>query len=479
MAQAPVASMPAIGEVVGGKFRVMRLLGQGGMGAVFAAQHEILGREVALKLLLAEALGEPEAVKRFLNEARAASRIQGDHVARVLDVGLLDDGRPYISMELLEGEDLASVLEKHGALEPTAAVDLLLQAMEAIAEAHALGIVHRDLKPSNLFLAARPDGSTLLKVLDFGIAKVAGGDPQLQVQTSTKAMMGSPLYMSPEQIRSVKSADAQSDVWALGAIGYELLTGSPPFRGESIGEVFLAIVEQVPEPAHERRPGVPPELSAVLARCLQRDRALRFQNVAELAAALVPFASSQGALSAGRIAATTDRSRSGAGVRDVAAGLASSPRVPSAGVTPVSHPRVDAAPQRADVASTNDSWAGLPPPAPRTGSRVGLLLGVGGAVLAVGVVVAWLGARGHTAASRSQSVPTPEPTVAAPAGVAPIATSESSSSSPPASVSAAPVASSAPVRPGASVRPWSAGAPGARPAVKPGPSGITTNKEWF
>jgi serine/threonine-protein kinase len=478
MGNAPGASMPAIGEVIGGKFRVMRLLGQGGMGVVFAAQHEILGREVALKLLHAEALAEPEAVKRFLNEARAAARIQGDHVTRVLDVGLLDDGRPYISMELLEGEDLGAVLEKRGALEPTAAVDLLLQAMEAIAEAHALGIVHRDLKPSNLFLAARPDGSTLLKVLDFGIAKVAGGDPQLQVQTSTKAMMGSPLYMSPEQVRSAKSADAQSDVWALGAIGYELLTGSPPFRGESLGEVFLAIVEQAPEPAHQRRPGVPPELSAVVARCLQRDRAARFSSVAEVAAALVPFASSQGAQSAGRIAAMTDRSMRGSGARDVAAGfVSSSPRVPIAtvpitGGTPASL-------ARAEVASTNGSWAGLPPPAPRAGSRVGLLIGVGGAVLAVAVVVAWLGVRGHATASRAPSEPTAAPTVAATATLAPSATLESPTSPPPSSASTAPVASSAPARPGSSVRPGSPAAPGARPPGKPGPNGITTNKEWF
>ncbi|HEY8039599.1 MAG TPA: serine/threonine-protein kinase [Polyangiaceae bacterium] len=462
-------SLPAVGELVGGKYRVTRVLGQGGMGAVFAAQHEILGQEVALKLLLAEALREPEAVKRFLNEARAAAKIHGEHVVRVLDVGLLEDGRPFISMELLEGQDLGAILEKNGALQPTVAVDFLLQAMEAIAQAHALGIVHRDLKPSNLFLTARPDGTSVIKVLDFGIAKAAGGDPNLQAQTSTRAMMGSPLYMSPEQIRSAKSADAQSDVWALGAVGYELVTGSPPFDGESLGELLLAIVERVPPPAHHRNAGVPPGLGDVLARCLERDRAVRFAGVAELAAALAPFASQQGAASAERIAATLARMRNRTGsLPDASAGLASSPRLPPGGVTPSSVNRVAAV-------STNDSWAGSPSPPVARPTRVALFLVLGGVGLAAGIGAVALVARGHapsTVAAPPPTAPaTPAPTVAPSASTAPAPTVESPPPSP--SASAPPVASSPPARPATPAR------PGSRTPGKPGAPGITTNKEWF
>ncbi len=309
-----IDGLPAPGDVLGGKYRVTRLLGRGGMGAVFAAQHEMLGEEVAIKLMLAEAMREPEAVKRFVNEARAAAKIRGEHVVRVLDVGVLDDGRPYISMELMEGEDLGQLLEKNGPLPMTVAVDYLLQGMEAIAQAHALGVVHRDLKPSNFFLATRLDGSRIVKVLDFGIAKATGGGIAGQAMTSTRAMMGSPLYMSPEQIRSSKSVDPQSDLWALGVIAYELIDGAPPFNGETVGELFFAIVEQTPPPIHTRKPGIAPGLSAVVARCLERDKALRFRTVVDLARALRPFASASGALEVDRIATAFDRASARGGL---------------------------------------------------------------------------------------------------------------------------------------------------------------------
>src|SRR5262249_17959342 len=183
---------------------VDRILGVGGMGVVVAATHLQLGQPVALKFMLAEALAQPEAAERFLREARAAVRLRSQHVARILDVGTLETGAPYIVMELLEGMDLAQLLERRP-LPPQAAVDYVLQACEAIAEAHANGIVHRDLKPANLFLARTPTGAPLVKVLDFGIAKAH--DPQLASVTQTSAVFGSPAYMSPEQLRSAKNVD--------------------------------------------------------------------------------------------------------------------------------------------------------------------------------------------------------------------------------------------------------------------------------
>jgi serine/threonine-protein kinase len=394
---------PEVGTVLAGKYRVTRLLGRGGMGAVFAAQHEMLGEEVAVKLMLAEAMREPEAVKRFVNEARAAAKIRGEHVVRVLDVGVLDDGRPYISMELMEGEDLGQLLERSRQLPPTVTVDYLLQGMEAIAQAHALGVVHRDLKPSNFFLATRPDGSRIVKVLDFGIAKATGGLAD-QAMTSTRAMMGSPLYMSPEQIRSSKTVDPQSDLWALGVIAYELIAGTPPFSGESVGELFFAIAEQTPPLVHTRMPGVPPGLSQVIARCLERDKAKRFKTVVDLARALRPFASQAGALEVDRIASVFDRaSARGSGIPT---GSSSHDVAPPASLVAEIHP-----------AQTNGSWAhsGAMVSAARA-HRLPIVLAASGvaAVGAIAIVLFSLG-RSHAAS------PEAGPSAAASAAPAPTA----------------------------------------------------------
>lgn len=288
------------GEVLAGKYRVERVLGVGGMGVVVAARHAQLGTRVALKFLLPQAAKDADTVTRFLREAHAAARITSEHVARIIDVGTLDGGAPYLVMEYLQGRDLDAVLEERGALPVSEAVDYLLQAMEALAEAHAGGIVHRDLKPANLFLAERADGSPLVKVLDFGISKavVEQGDAQL---TQTQGTMGSPLYMSPEQIRSAKHVDARSDIWALGVVLYELLAGSPPFKGESMGGVLASIIGDAPRKLSDERPEVPLGLVTVIERCLAKDRDLRPRDVAELASALAPFASTASAPSVARI----------------------------------------------------------------------------------------------------------------------------------------------------------------------------------
>jgi serine/threonine protein kinase len=281
------------GQILAGKYRVEELLGRGGMGVVMAAIHLQLGQKVALKFLTKEACLLPEAVARFLREARAAVQIQSEHVARVLDVGTLDTGAPYIVMEYLRGLDLKELGRARGPLPPEEAVDYLIQSLDAVAEAHALGIVHRDLKPSNLFVTHRPDGSPLVKVLDFGISKAIQADAAGQMHiTATAAIMGSPQYMSPEQIRSSKNVDARSDIWALGTILHELLAGTPAYTADTVPGLLATIVADPPQSLASVCPNLPPGLEAVVLRCLEKDRERRYSSVGELSRALLPFAPS-------------------------------------------------------------------------------------------------------------------------------------------------------------------------------------------
>jgi len=274
------------GTVLGGKYQVERVLGQGGMGCVVSALHLQLGQRVAIKFLLPEALRVREAVERFLREARAAVRLRSQHVGRVIDVGQFDDGAPYMVMEFLEGMDLSGYLQHQGPLPVAGAVDFVLQACEAIGEAHSIGIVHRDLKPANLFLTRSADGGALVKVLDFGISKASQGDQSFNL-TRTTSIMGSPGYMSPEQLRSAKDCDARTDIWALGVILFELTTGRQPFGGDTITELALKVAID-PTPPMNLSQG-PAAFEAVVDRCLAKDPNDRYQNVAELAAALAPF----------------------------------------------------------------------------------------------------------------------------------------------------------------------------------------------
>ena len=281
----------SVGDVVADKYRVDRVLGSGGMSLVVLAWHLELEQEVAIKVLHGRHVEGSEAVQRFRREARAAARIRSEHVARVLDVGTLADGSPFIVMEYLQGNDLDAELARRGTLPVEEAVVYVMQAIDAIAEAHVAGIVHRDLKPENLFLAERADGSRVLKVLDFGVSKSMAlssvGELSL---TKTASFVGSPLYMSPEQVHSPRSVDPRSDVWSLGAILYQALSGVAPFSGESLAEVCTRIVNDVPVPFSEHRPGLPPGFETVVLRCLEKDRNRRYATVAELAYALAPFA---------------------------------------------------------------------------------------------------------------------------------------------------------------------------------------------
>jgi serine/threonine-protein kinase len=257
------------------------------MGVVVAARHLQLDQLLAVKLMPASAARDSVAAQRFQQEARAAAKLQSDHVARVLDVGELPTGEPFMVMEYLAGADLAEVLDTEGPLAVGVACDYLVQACEAVGEAHAFGIVHRDLKPENLHLSADVAGRGFVKVLDFGVSKLM--TPNQGALTTTKTVIGSPLYMAPEQLRSSRQADPRSDVWALGVVLYELLTRRWPFEAESLPELCLKVVQEAPRPIAELRPGLPRGVVGVIERCLQKDPTQRFANASELARALAPF----------------------------------------------------------------------------------------------------------------------------------------------------------------------------------------------
>ncbi len=274
--------------MVAGKYRVSDLLAVGGMGMVFDGVHVDLDQRVAIKFVRPELRHNEEAVARFLNEARSAAKLRGQHVARVLDSGRLDNGIPYLVMEYLDGADLCTVLRRSGSLPVSTAVHYLLQTCEAIAEAHAEGIVHRDLKPENLFLIRAPDGSPVLKVLDFGISKQRSAEEKNY--TDPTRGIGSPNYMSPEQMVAPETVDHRSDVWSLGAVLYELIAGRPPFDGQTLAAICVKVLREQPDSLSQLRPDVPPALEAVILRCLSKRREERFSTVAELAQALGPFA---------------------------------------------------------------------------------------------------------------------------------------------------------------------------------------------
>ena len=296
-----------VGDVVAGKYRVESVLGFGGMAFVLSAKHVHLDEHFALKFLNRELLAQKAIVERFTREAKAACKIRSEHVARVYDVGL-HDGAPFIVMEHLTGRDLAAVVMDGGALEIADAAEYVMQACVALAVAHSHGIVHRDIKPENLFLVEH-EGMPIIKLLDFGISKTAltGADPRSRL--TGQLTLGTPCYMSPEQIRSTASAEARSDQWSLGVVLYELLAGSEAFQAETITEVCAAVLETEPRPLAELRPDLPQALIDVVARCMAKDPEQRFGDVGELAAALLPFAPSRAVASAERASSTLQAAR--------------------------------------------------------------------------------------------------------------------------------------------------------------------------
>jgi hypothetical protein len=388
------------GDVLAGKYRIDRILGTGGMGVVVAAHHLHLDDPVAIKFLLPEALKNEEAVRRFAREAQAAVRIKSEHVARVTDVGTLDNGSPYMVMEFLRGGDLQGWLAEQGRLPIEQAIEFVLQACEAIAEAHSLGIVHRDLKPANLFVIRRPDGSQSVKVLDFGISKRTGLGASGPTMTRTSAVMGSPLYMSPEQMRSAKDADVRSDVWALGVILYELIGGEPPFSAESLPELVLKIVSDTPPRLRARRPEVPEALEKAIFTCLEKDPARRHQSVGALASAIAKHGPRRAAASVERISA-------------VLRGAGAAQSVPDPAVLARSG-AVDA-----KSANTMASWGQTASLARRSGAAKWIAAGSVAVILGSGIVAyrAFTASSGKVQASAvpaEPSVPAAAPSVVAP-----------------------------------------------------------------
>ena len=299
------SSPVALGQVIANKYQVEGVLGEGGMGVVVSAWHLGLEQRVAIKLLLHHMRqADSSALERFQREARAAARIRSEHVCRVIDTGNLDDGTPFLVMEYLEGADLADELLRRGRFEVAEAVRYIREACLALHQAHEAGVIHRDLKPANLFLVQRPDGTRMIKVLDFGVSKSLSGtgSPNLTL-TKTSALVGSPIYMSPEQLNSSRDVDGRTDLWALGTILYELVAGRTPFYGETIPQLVNAVLNTEPEPFSSLNISVPAGLELVIRRALSKPRDGRYATAMELYEALGPYSSDR----PGSISGTTER----------------------------------------------------------------------------------------------------------------------------------------------------------------------------
>jgi eukaryotic-like serine/threonine-protein kinase len=304
---------PQPGEVLDAKYRVERLLGEGGMGAVAKATHLLRRAPVALKFMSPAVLAMPGAVERFVNEGVAASQIDSDHVVKVYDVGRMPTGAPYLVMEYLDGQDLGQLLlQEGGRLDPWRAVHFALQILRALQTAHASGIIHRDMKPSNCFVIDKDGEPDFVKLVDFGISKVRSDDEAGRSAnlTRTNSALGTPLYMSPEQARSPRDVDMRADLYSVGAIVYELLTGRTPYTAESgeYTEILFKIFTTDPEPLQGFRPDVPDGLAAVVHHALVRDRDARFASASEMAEALAPFADDRSATVLTRLRGARPRS---------------------------------------------------------------------------------------------------------------------------------------------------------------------------
>ena len=435
--------------LAGDKYRVEHVLGVGGMGVVMAATHLHLQQPVAIKFMLPAAAADPESVERFLREARNAALLKSEHVARVLDVATLENGSPYIVMEFLDGMTADQLAETGHVLSVGEAVEYTIQVCEAVAEAHARGIIHRDLKLANLFLTSSPDKRAMVKVIDFGLSKPI--DPDSRKITKDLTLMGTPAYMSPEQLRSAADIDTRTDLWALGIVLFELLSGRVPFEG-SDPEICSQVLTSAAPDIREHRPEVPEGLAAVIARCLQKDREARFATVAELAAALDPFVP-DGLTSAG------DRVR----------------RVQSESVVPPLFKSPSGHLDMTGVRKTGITWGG-DGHGPKPTYRGWLALTAGVAVVAVIVLFFGLRAmRSGPEPAPAAAAPLPATTVeAAPSNTTPVIASAAPPSTPPAidPVASAPAVSARTPRP---LRPIGGGARPRTPR-KDGKDGILDSR---
>jgi serine/threonine-protein kinase len=412
--------MVELGTIVAGKYLLDRVIGQGGMGLVVQATHLRLRQPVALKILLPHAAQNAETVQRFLREARAAVQLRSEHIARVLDVGALDTGTPYMVLEYLEGIDLERFPRDQLTVESL--VDLTLQACEALAEAHALGIVHRDIKPSNFFITRDPGGALLLKLLDFGISKTPGTTGKL---TRSEVVLGTPPYMSPEQVRASRRVDPRSDIWSLGVVLYELIEGRLPFEADAFSAMVLSIVNDQPAKLTAR---LPAGLDRVVLRCLEKKPERRFQSTAELATALAAYAGSpaQAAIAVERTRALAPAARR------------ADPDVPHPVSLPTARWRVR-------------TWQG--------------------SLIAAIAIAAGVGAGFITVRDDSPAAPSPAPAAASPSAAPPVIAPPSlveTAAAAPAAPVLAPVSDPDP----ATLRSTPAAAPGDRQASAPTPPGV-------
>jgi serine/threonine-protein kinase len=404
----------AEGDILARKYRVERVLGQGGMGVVVAATHVDLGQPVALKLMLPDKEQTPEMLERFLREARAAVRLKSQHVAKVLDVGTDEQDMPYIAMEFLEGDDLSVILKKKGPLSFEDAVEYVLQACEAVGEAHAAGIVHRDLKPANMFLTRDVSGAPCVKVLDFGISKVIGAELALTQETQA---LGSPLYMSPEAMGSSKNVDARTDIWALGIILYQLVAGRTPFHESTMAQLCTRILTSSPTPLAEYRADAPAGFEAVIHHCLERDRNQRFDNVAALAHALSPFAPARARIYIERIARimSVDLTKPGNAVDlselQETLPISAQPRAPLASVPGAGATSQAAVVMPASIASTGSTVPELPA---KPSSRWPLIVGAALIVLVPGAFLIFSNLDSTSATVPPSPASSPSVAIAAP-----------------------------------------------------------------
>jgi serine/threonine-protein kinase len=423
------------GESLAGRYVIESVIASGGMGVIYAGRHLVLDERVAIKCLLPELSADAEQTARLLGEARAAAKIRSEHVARIIDADRLPDGTVFLAMEHLDGRDLETLLAERGPLPVDEAITYILQASEALAEAHACGIIHRDLKPANLFAARRADGSTCIKVLDFGISKVLSHEAQVRTRTGT--FMGTPMYASPEQLTTPGDVDRRTDVWALGCVLYELLAGVPPFVRDTMGALVAAIIGAPLASITARRADVSPAVDAAVARCLEKDRARRWNDIAELAAALAPFAPAQAAVSLPRIQALARPS----------GGMAfAAPQSGHSLVPPVSSPHGSAnvsAHARTVAAWNGPTGSGS---APRSSSTPWIVASVALVALTTGGIMLKRSHRGPAVEPpvATETAPTPSPVAAPVIVAAPVAALEAADAAANAVASAPPATGTSP-----------------------------------
>jgi serine/threonine-protein kinase len=278
-----------IGRVIDGKYRLVRLIGEGGMAQVFEAEHTVLSRRVAVKVLRSILTSTPDATHRFLLEAKTAAKLDHPNVVQVFDVGVEDDGLIFIVMEMLRGSTLSELIDQKGRLPSSRVVPIVLQVLSALNAAHSLGIIHRDLKPDNVFLAVDARMREEVKLLDFGIAKIQGTEDVDTKLTRTGMVMGTPHYLSPEQARGGKDVDARIDIWSVGVMMFEMLSGRIAFDGTSYNEVLGNILMEQPAPLRELVPNIPEEIVAVVEKAMSKDREQRYPTVARMIRDLMPL----------------------------------------------------------------------------------------------------------------------------------------------------------------------------------------------